>query len=201
MSRNQERGVDIKGIIAMALLLALCVMPNTTFADTPNAKKGIVLQGKVLKALFNGKYKELKRGDFYGYGWLDDHRVFVAFQQEGYSEAVINAEVIDLRESRVVKLGGIMEAHGDTNFDVNSHTSEIVFNAFGEGTVDPEGLNKEYVIKLISFKAQSDSYQVKTIKRNIDSRNVYWIDDNTIGATLSRPTVHHTIPDSSNQLF
>lgn len=185
MSRNQKCGVDIKGIIAMALLLALCVMPNTTFADTTNAQKGIVLQGKVLKVLFNGKYKELKRGDFYGYGWIDEHRVFVAYQQEGYSEAVVNAEVIDLLKSRVVKLGGILGAHGDTNFDVNSHTREIIYNAFGEEAVDPEGVNKEYVIKLISFKAQSDFYQVKTIKRNIDCRKIFWVDNNTIGATLN----------------
>jgi hypothetical protein len=182
MSRNQKRGVDIKGIMAMVLLLALGVMANTTFA-TPNAQKDIVLQGKVLKVLINGKYKVLKRGDFYGYGWLDDHRIFIAYQQEGYSEAIIHAEVIDLRNARVVNIDVVFETHGETNFDVNSQTSEVVFNGYGEEKVGPAG-STSTAIKLITFDRNSSAYRIEIIKENIDCKDVLWVDDNTIGATL-----------------
>jgi hypothetical protein len=182
MSRNQKCGVDIKSIMAMVLLLALGVMANTAFA-TPNAQKDIVLQGKVLKVLINGKYKVLKRGDFYGYGWLDDHRIFIAYQQEGYSEAIVHAEVIDLRKARVVKIDIELGANGETNFDVNSRTSEVVFNAFGEDKAGPEG-GVTYAIKLITFDRNSSAYRVETIKENIYCKDVLWVDDNTIGATL-----------------
>lgn len=183
MNTNQNRRVDIKNIVAMLLLLALCAMANITFAAT-DAKEGIVLQGKILKVLFNGKYKELKRGDFYGYGWLDDHRIFVAYQQEGWSEAIINADVIDLKKSRVKTLGTIRDAHGETNFAVNSHTGEVAFNAFGGGAVDPDIAILNYAIKLIIFDGNSSAYRIETIKENIDCIDVLWVDDATIGATL-----------------
>jgi hypothetical protein len=183
MNANQNRRVDIKNIVAILLLLVLCAMANITFAAT-DAKEGIVLQGNILKVLFNGKYKELKRGDFYGYGWLDDHRIFVAYQQEGWAEAIINADVIDLKKSRVKKLGTIRDAHGETNFSVNSRTGEVVFNAFSGGAADPESGILKHAIKLIIFDGNSGAYRIETIKENIDCIDVLWVDDFTIGATL-----------------
>lgn len=139
-----------------------------------------MLNGRTLNALYKGKLKLVKRGDFYGYGWLDDHRVFIAYQDTHTAEASVQGEVIDFEKSQVFKIGGIKDGHGDSKFTVNSHTREVVFNGWGEPS-DVAG-HLEDVIKLITFEAQSNSYQLKTIKRNINCKSIYWIDDNTIGA-------------------
>ncbi len=167
--------------IAAVLLVALGLTVNSGFADT-DAEKGLVLEGDTLKALFHGKYKVLKKGDFYGYGWLDDHRVFIAYQQEGYAEAIVDAEVVDLNSGKVSKLGTIMEAHGESHFDVNSRTRQVVFNAFGDKV--PRG-RISYVIRLMTFDQNSNAYTVETIRNNIDCASVVWVDDKTVRATLN----------------
>lgn len=182
MRRNQKFCLDKRDFVTILFLIILCVMTSATFADTLSSRKDIILQGKILKVLLNGEYKELKRGDFYGYGWLDDHRIFIAFQQKGYSEAIINSEVIDLRKSKVIELGTIMEADGETNFDVNPNTSEVVFNG---SELDKTGSDEFIgVIKLMVFDAKNNKPSIETIKTKIDCKNVLWVDNNTIGATL-----------------
>ncbi len=181
--------------IAAVLLIALWVAVNPAFADT-EAKKGLVLEGNTLKALFHGKYKVLRQGDFYGYGWLDDHRVFMAYQNEDFGEAIVDAEVVDLNSGNVTKLGTIMEAHGESHFDVNSHTSQVVFNAFGD-KMPGGGISQ--VIRLMTFDKNSSAYTVETIKKNIDCANVVWVDDKTVGATLNDGNETHVtvpVPDS-----
>ncbi len=182
--------IDMK-IIATVLLIAFGIVGNPSFADA-DAKTGIMLDGKTLKALFHGKYKVLKQGEFYGYGWLDDHRVFIAYQQEGYAEAIVDAEVVDLKKDKVSELGTIMEAHGESNFDVNSHTGQVVFNGFGDKAPDGAFAN---VIRLMTFDKNSSAYNVETIKKNIDCTNVLWVNNNTVGATLNDGHgTHVTIP-------
>lgn len=167
--------------IAAVLLIAFGLAANPAFADT-EAQKGLVLEGNTLKAQFHGKYKVLRQGEFYGYGWLDDHRVFIAYQQEGYAEAIVDAEVVDLNSGKVTKLGTIMEAHGESHFDVNSRTSQVVFNAFGDKV---RGGVRSNVIRLMTFDKNGSTYTVETLKKNIDCANVVWVDDKTVRATLN----------------
>ena len=192
MKQNQNCSIVIRKFTAIVLMVAFSVFANMSVADAINSQEGLVLHGSTLTSLYNGKSRVVKRGDFYGYGWLDKHQVFVAFQDEDVGDAAVRAEIMDLRKSQVFELGYIKGAHGDSNFAVNSHTKEVIFNGFGE-VRDSEGM-RERVIKLISFSAQGNSYSIKIIKRNIACRNIYWINDNTIGALNAGDNNSVTIP-------
>lgn len=167
--------------IAMLLIIGLSVAANTCFADA-DAVKDLVLEGKTLKARFHGELKVLRTGDFYGYGWLDDHRVFIAYQQEGYAEAIVDAEVVDLASGRRSELGTIMEADGESIFDVNSHTRQVVFN--GEDAA-ARGGTLSGIVRLMTFDPSGNGYHAKTLRKNIDCASVSWKDEHTIVATLN----------------
>lgn len=143
----------------------------------------IVIQGNVLNAYYAGQYKEIKRADvLYGYGWLDEKHVFVAYQKSG-PEAVAELEVIDLVRSKAVHLatlGGV----GDSNFDVNDSTGLVVFN-------DVEGIH------LLIINPETNAHRIEYIKKDFDCWGVFWIDDETVGCQVlqdGRKFVSFTVP-------
>ncbi len=127
----------------------------------------MLIQGTILNAYYGGRCVEIKRAEtFYGYGWLDNNRIFVAYQPSEFAEAQANVEVIDLRDSkmtRIVTIGDI----GEGNFDVNETTHEILFN-------DSDG------IKLLLIKGDN-SYKIELLKNDVGEWSVFWIDNDTIG--------------------
>lgn len=174
MAKNEKRAFGIKGIIVVSLaLIATIVLSNThaSESDSISTKRLVLTQGRALNVYFEGQYREIKRAEIiYGYGWLDDHRVFVAYQQEGTGEAVAVLEVIDLRHSRTTKLtsfGGVGESH----FDVNFATGEVVY-------ADSSG------VKLLKIDAKTNSYRVDDIKKNVECYGAFWVDNKTVGCLI-----------------
>ena len=176
--KNDKRvfGVKVVATVVMVFIVSLLSFFIDAAETNTSALKRrlIVVQGRVLNAYFEGQYREIKRAKIiYGSGWLDDHRVFVAYQREGTGEAVAELEVIDLRQSRTTKLtgfGGVGESH----FDVNSSTGEVVY-------ADSSG------VKLLRIDAKTNSYKIDVIKKiDILKKDVYcygafWIDNKTVG--------------------
>lgn len=175
MHKRKKCGVRV--IVAILLFAPILFAALGYAAGEPVVTKRLALiyQGRVLVAYFEGRYREIKQteGFFYGYGWLDDHRVFVAYQQEGTGEAVAELEVIDLRQSRTTKLtriGGVGESH----FDVNSSTGEVVYdNSSG--------------VHLLRIDAKTNSYKIYVIKeidilkKDVGCHGAFWVDSKTVG--------------------
>ena len=164
-------------IVAILLFVPILFAALGHAAGEPVVSKRLALiyQGRVLIAYFEGQYREIKQieGFFYGYGWLDDYRVFVAYQQQGTGEAVAELEVIDLRQSRTTKLtriGGVGESH----FDVNSSTGEVVYD-------DSSGIH------LLRIDVKTNSYKIYTIKeidilkKDVGCHGAFWVDSKTVG--------------------
>lgn len=161
------------------LLLALAIILNLTAASTYSAditsssKRLILHQGFILSAYYNDRYIEVKRLKpgaqfFYGYGWLDDDKVFVAYQS---LDLVAHAEmeIVDLRHGRTTRLEGIGGV-GEATFDVNLATGHIVYSTGDD-------------INIIKIDPKINSYQNQTVT-NTDCWGAFWIDDKTIGCKL-----------------
>ena len=162
-----------KNIVLIAVILIACQFFEVSAfaADEPDTSKRLILaQGHLLNAYFEGNYQEIKRAEiFYGYGWLDDHRVFVAYQK-GRGEAVAELEVIDLRQGRTTKLtsiGGV----GESNFDVNPFTVEVAH-------ADSGG------VKLLIIDAKTNSYKIDDIRKGVYCFGAFWVDKKTIGCLV-----------------
>lgn len=77
MVKHKQRRYT-KTLLAGAGLLDM--MPTYAVGMGNTSDRLVVIHGRVLNAFTEGRYKEIKRAKiFYGYGWLDDHRVFVAY--------------------------------------------------------------------------------------------------------------------------
>jgi len=135
INKCQHSGIikSISALLTAALLImSLFAIPAYAVENSDTSKRLVLFQGFILHAYFDNKYVEVKRlspqsGIFYGYGWLDDHTVFIAYQREGYAEAIADFEVVDLLKKRTTKLDGI-GGTGESNFDVNPTTGEIIFS-------------------------------------------------------------------------
>ena len=158
-------------------------------ADSAAPNRLILFQGFLLNAYHNDRYVEVKRldagrGTFYGYGWLDKDRVFVAYQDDSAGGAYAAMEIVDLRNLRTAKLKGIGGV-GESFFDVNPTTGSIVFST----DVD---------VKLINIDTNSNSYRIDTIKPNTFCWGAFWIDSDTIGCKLmdkeGNPFVKYRVP-------
>ncbi|WP_243373681.1 hypothetical protein [Geotalea sp. SG265] len=127
-----------------------------------------VVQGRILFASFNGKYKEIFRtkSPFYGYGWLDKEEIFVAYQPDGEAEASAVIEVFNLRTGKKKKITEIGAA-GESHFAAHPRLRKIVFN-------DTDGIE---VLTIENFLR----YKITTVSRDRNAFAPYWIDDNTIG--------------------
>ena len=174
MIRMRKDNKIAKGIFVLVTILMMSLIVSPVHAvDKPEKPKRLVLfQGFVLLAYFNDKYVEVKRlspehAIFYGFGWLDDHTVFTAFQHGGSAEAIADFEIVDLRKGRTTKLDG-MGGVGESNFDVNTATGEIVFN-------DGDDL------KLLKLNEKKNAYRIQEIKKGAACWAVFWIDSKTVG--------------------
>jgi len=164
----------IIGLTFLILLTTLITPMPYAKADNNETKRLILFQGFILNAYYNGQYTEVKRlppdGTVYGYGWLDDNRVFVAYQRVDSGEAVADFEVIDLKKSKTTKLSGIGGV-GESNFDVNTSTGRIIFSHNNE-------------INELVINEDSKSYKIvplKTFKQFDYCWAIFWIDKNTVG--------------------
>lgn len=163
--------------IVAAIFIAGQLSINANACETDTSKRLILVQGHVLNAYFGGLYHEIKRATtFYGYGWLDEHRVFVAYQKQDTTEAVAQLEIIDLRQSKVTKLTSLGGA-GESHFDVNVTTGEVIYN-------DSDG------VKLLSIDAKTNTYKIKDVKKrdastyNVDCFGAFWVDNKTVGCSI-----------------
>jgi hypothetical protein len=99
-----------KGGSAIALLLMLLIaIPGLSSENAVTSKRLVLFQGNILHAYLNNKYVEIKRLDpkdsFYGYGWLDDHTVFLAYQREGYAQAIADCARQEFMIPKSEKIG------------------------------------------------------------------------------------------------
>jgi hypothetical protein len=110
MNKCQNSGITITAVVILLIMLFTSI---TCYAveNVETSKRLILFLGNILHAYFNNKYIEIKRLKskdlFYGYGWIDDHTVFMAYQREGYAQAIADLEIIDLLQNRSVKLESI----------------------------------------------------------------------------------------------
>ena len=155
--------------IIFYLNIALLFFPAICFSTSTAVK---VIQDYNLMAYYNGEYKEIikESGGYYGYGLLDNDRIFVAMQPHGITAATAIVKTIDLKHQIEKRLFTI-DAAGETSFDINSTTKNIVFN-------DLDGIKT-----LIIFK--DNTYKIRTVfKRGVDPAVAFapfWIDEYTIG--------------------
>ena len=149
----------------LALIFTLSLsFASFTFAAQNKLK---VFQGNIITAYYNGEYKEIFRSDIiYGYGWLDDERIFIASQQEKTAEAVAELRILNLKTNTNTLITSLGCA-GESHYDVNEKHKKIIFN-------DCEG------IKLLTIK-KNNSFTIKVLDKNENSWAVFWIDQNTIG--------------------
>lgn len=160
-------------------------MYSNSFGDTSyTSKRLMLLHWFILKAYYKDNLVEVKRlkikgGHFYGYGWLDNDRVFVAYQDEGSAAAVAILEIIDLRDSNVTtltRIGGV----GEARFDVNKSTGEVIYITGNE-------------IKLIKINPNTGSYRDFPIIKNVKCWYVFWTDANTVGCSRKNILTKHVI--------
>lgn len=174
-NKYQNRGITITAF-AILLMVSFITSPGHAVDNTATTKRLILFQGNILHAFHNNKYIEVKRlspkDPFYGYGWIDDHTVFLAYQREGYAQAIADREIVDLLQNRRVKLESIDNV-GESNFDVNPTTGEIVFS-------DGDNIN------LLKLNAKRDAYRIQEIKKNASCWAVFWIDSKIVGCSDSR---------------
>jgi hypothetical protein len=157
-------------IIVIAICIVILLLYYMNFMHCYDKKSEIngrliLVQGTVLSAFYDNTYKIIKRADtFYGYGWIGNGEIYVAYQPTGYAEAYAVIEVIDFKSSKTVKVTTIGGA-GDSNFDINKITKKIVYN-------DTDG------IKVLTIK--NHSFDIKTIKSDPDAWGPFWLNVNTI---------------------
>lgn len=169
-SRTANRSTGWHGWHALTVLLVSALAAGYSACAASATQPGnrlIQVQQWGLYAYFEGHYWQVKRADFfYGYGWLDDHRVFVAYEPEGEVAAYAILEVIDLRTSKTTEIK-TFGATGEPNFDINPKTHQIVCN-FSDG------------IKILTIDSDN-KLEIMTVAKDEIAWAVFWIDDHTIG--------------------
>ena len=176
--KTELRASDITIALVLAVMFLVSIVTPAAYAagESSATNRLILFQGFVLNAYYNDQYIEVKRLDpyssgrkFYGYGWLDDNRVFVAYQGDT-AEAVVEMEIIDLRHLRTTKLkniGGV----GESLFDVNPTTGDVIYSTGDE-------------INLIKIDKKNNTYRVENIKQKTNCWAAFWVDNRTIGCKL-----------------
>ena len=165
-----------KIVFGLAMILVVSLITSAVYAagESSTSKRLILFQGFILNAYHNDQYVEVKRldvnGRFYGFGWVDDDTVFVAYQRPNHVEAVVDVELINLRQLRTTKQK-ILGAGGESNFDVNPSTGEVVFNTDDD-------------VKLLKFDTKTNSHRIDVISSGF-CWGVFWIDSKTVGCKLA----------------
>ncbi len=161
----------IRAVAIVVLISNINLFAMPAKAQDNSSKSLVLFQGFILHAYFDNRYVEVKRlspnGFFYGYGWLDEHTVFIAYQREGDVEATADFEIVDLLKGKTIKLDGIGGV-GESNFDVNPTTSEIVFSDGDD-------------IKMLKFNEKRNAYRIQEMKKGAGCWAVFWIDSKTVG--------------------
>jgi hypothetical protein len=103
-----------------------------------------------------------------GYGMIDDHQVFLAYQAPGEAEAITIISIVDMRTGKEKKLDEI-GGTGESFFDYNQENGRVVFNWV-------DGI---YVFTLREFWPN----RYKLVARSSNSFEAFWIDATTIGYT------------------
>ena len=167
-------GINV-AIGLVVTLMATSPSASVAYADGGSgvSKRLVLFQGFILNAYYNDQYVEVKRldvnGTIYGYGWVDDDTVFVAYQRPNQAEAVVDVDLINLRQLRTTKQK-ILGAGGESNFDVNPSTGEVVFNT-------------DDAVKLLKFDTKTNSHRIDVISSGF-CWGVFWIDSKTVGCKL-----------------
>ncbi len=168
--------------INILVILSIGLYLNSALAEAEeslitNENRLVDFQGFILMAYFNGKYIEAKRlspdGTIYGYGWLDNNRVFVAYQNPNTAEAVSDFDIVNLKTSTSITLDGI-GAVGESNFDVNKTTGRIIFshnNNINELVISEDSKSYE-IIALHKFKEFDYCWAI------------FWVNNETVGCQL-----------------
>ncbi len=166
------------GRINYTIFFLICLLLVSVFGSCANneGNRLIVIQGIALNAYYKGKYRTIWRAElFYGYGWIDGDRVFVAYQPREFSDARAIIKIVDLKTEKTIDIHEIGAA-GESNFDSNPITHEIVFT----DTIPDVNLRALSCIRLITIH-DDNTYAIKTIKTGGSPWAVFWIDKDTIG--------------------
>lgn len=129
-----------------------------------------VMGGSMLATYYGGQFKEIAYSKiFYGYGWVDEERVFVAYQDDKFAEAAAVIKILNLKTMKHTILGEVGGA-GETNFDVNATTPEVVYS-------DMHG------VKLLKFNSDN-SYKGALLSAK-SCYGVFWLSDNQVACVVS----------------
>jgi len=173
-TKNRRRyGVGLALVALLVLSMSTAPGKAAPKLETENRLVRVPLN---LNAYFDGQYRTIKHADtFFGYGWLDDHHVFVATQRPDYGYPAVVAEIINLRTWKATQLKGVNEVieGGETNFDVDPVTREIVI---GGGKY----------LQFMKVDVKTNTYRVVTIKNGVSGTTpecwaAFWIDPKTVG--------------------
>ena len=169
-----------KGFTVLRDLVFIFIVMSIAFISSASATDGaqsrlLLFQGQILLAYYQDQYIEVKRlaagsGVFYGFGWLDSDRVFVAYDPGEQGEAVAKMEVVDLgRSSRLTlkQIGGV----GESYFDVNRSRGQVIYST-------------ENAISLISLNSNTNEYYIFDIIKGVSCWAAFWVDDRTVGCKI-----------------
>ncbi len=157
-----------KNLLVFLIIFCLNVFSCNSYADYAN--RLILIRGTMLNAYYNDTYKTIKWAEtIYGFGWISKSKVFVAYQDPKFTEAVAILEVIDLGENITTKLNSIGGV-GESNFDINPDTGYVAYN-------DSDGV---HVLVL------NENYSLSThdVFKSENTSGVFWLDTKTIGMTI-----------------
>ncbi|MCW8965559.1 MAG: hypothetical protein OQK82_02565 [Candidatus Pacearchaeota archaeon] len=123
----------------------------------------------VLSGYHNNSYKIISRGQyFYGYGFIDNNRAFIASQPNNFEEAIAVLEIYDFKTNekhKILEVGGV----GESNFDINPSNGSIIFN-------DSEGL------KIMKIDTKNNA-SINTIIKSKIIVAPFWVNGNEVGYT------------------
>ena len=165
--------MKIKFHFIALLSFMILLYPHNGYTQTTIIK---VFQNYKLIVYVDGEYREIIKESkgFYGYGILDENRIFIAYQPYESSGALAVVMVHNLKEKKNKILFKVSNA-GETSFDINNASKKIVYT-------DPDGIkvltihkdNSYTVTKVFSLEASASAASFP-----------FWIDEKTIGFTCS----------------
>lgn len=173
--------MKISHVIVLVITLCIVVVASLVvpFAKSsgvqPSSKRLILFQGTVLSAYYDDRYVEVKRldparGMFYGYGWIGDGKVFVAYQDENEITAIANIEIVDLVDASRTKLANVGGV-GESLFDVSDQNGDVVYST-------------ETEIRIMRFNPEENSYSTSILKQGVFCWGAFWVDAKTVGCNL-----------------
>jgi len=187
MNRNMRHKADYKIMLGLVILSLMGTsVAWVAAAPKPGMANRLVRVPMSLNVYFDGQYRTIKHAyTFFGYGWLDNHHVFVATQRHDRIAAPAALEVINLRTwkaARLKGLGNATYARGEANFAVNRTSGEIVVGGHSN-------------LQFMKLDLKTSTYRLATIKSG-PCWSAFWINARTVGClhlgqqeTLMRFTV------------